>query len=160
VLSQLIDNSSLKINIYLSEQEALKVKTGQEVTISSVILSQPKVGKISMISDKADASGKFLAEINFSNNEQELKAGILADVHFSMAEVETGLSIPVNALIASAKEAKVFVVKGNKVEQRSIKTGIVTSNKVQVLEGLHAGEQVVISGQLNLENGTNISINK
>ncbi len=160
VLSQLIDNSSLKINIYLSEQEALKVKTGQEVTISSVVLTQPKVGKISMISDKADASGKFLAEINFSNNDMELKAGILADVHFSMEEVETGLSIPVSALIASVKEAKVFVIKGNKVEQRSIKTGIVTSNNVQVLEGLQAGEQVVISGQLNLENGTSISINK
>src|SRR6185503_3182034 len=57
VLSQLIDNSSLKINIYLSEQEALKVKTGQAVTISSAVLSQPKAGKITMVSDKADASG-------------------------------------------------------------------------------------------------------
>ena len=161
VLAQLIDNSSLKINIYLSEQEAFKVKTGQQVTISSVVLTQPKNGKISMISDKADASGKFLAEISFSNNEKEkLKAGLLADVHFSIDAVETGLSIPVSALLASAKEAKVFVVNGNKVEQRSIKTGIVTSDKVQVTEGLKAGEQVVISGQVNLENGTAISINK
>ena len=161
VLSQLIDNSSLKINVYLSEQEAFKVKTGQPVTISSVVLPQSKTGKISMISDKADASGKFLTEISLSNNDKEkLKAGILADVHFSMEEVETGLSVPVSALLASTKDAKVFVVKGNKVEQRSIKTGIVTSNKVQVLEGLQAGEQVVISGQLNLENGTAISINK
>lgn len=161
VLGQLIDNSSLKINVYLSEQEAFKVETGQRVTISSVVLSQPKIGKISMISDKADASGKFLTEISFSNNDKEkLKAGILADVHFSMDAVETGLSVPVSALLSSAKEAKVFVANGNKAEQRSIKTGIVTSNKVQVLEGLQAGEQVVISGQMNLENGTVISINK
>jgi RND family efflux transporter MFP subunit len=161
IVGQLIDNSSLKINIYLSEQEAFKVKTGQQVSISSIVLTEPKVGKISMISDKADASGKFLAEISFINNHKEkLKAGILADVHFSSQEIETGLAIPVSALLASAKDAKVFVVKGNKVEQRSIKTGIVTSDKVQVLEGLQAGEQVVISGQLNLENGAAISINK
>jgi membrane fusion protein, multidrug efflux system len=161
VLSQLIDNSSLKINIYLSEQDALNVKTGQQVTISSVVLAQPKAGKISMISDKADASGKFLTEITFANNDKEkLKAGILADVHFSMESVETGLSIPVSALLSSAKDANVFVANGNKVEKRSIKTGIVTSDKVQVLEGLQEGEQVVISGQLNLENGTAISINK
>src|SRR6185295_1380655 len=34
VLSQLIDNSSLKIDVYLSEQEAIKVKKGQGVTVS------------------------------------------------------------------------------------------------------------------------------
>lgn len=161
VLSQLIDNSSLKINIYLSEQQAFKVKAGQAVTISSVVLAQPKTGKISMISDKADASGKFLAEISFANSDKEkLKAGLLADVHFTMDAIEKGLSVPVSALLTSAKEAKVFVVNGNKAELRSIKTGIVTSDKVQVLGGLQAGDQVVISGQLNLENGTAISINK
>ena len=161
VLAQLIDNSSLKINVYLSEAEAFKIKKGQQVTISSVVLSQPKTGRISMVSDKADASGKFLAEVTFSNSDKEtLKAGILADVHFSIDVVETGLSIPVSALLASAKEAKVFVANGNKVELRSIKTGIITSNKVRVLEGLQAGEQVVISGQMNLENGTAILINK
>jgi RND family efflux transporter MFP subunit len=160
VLSQLIDNSSLKINVYLSEQEAFKVKMGQEVTISSSVLAQPKTGKITMISDKADASGKFLAEISFSNDDKELKAGLIADVHFAVDEKKTGLSIPVSALIASNKDARVFVVSENKVQERKIKTGIITADKVEVLDGLTAGEQVVISGHLNLENGTAISINK
>jgi len=161
VLSQLIDNSSLKINIYLSEQEALKVKAGQSVTISSNALAQAKTGKITMVSDKADASGKFMTEISFTNNDKDkLKAGILADVHFTMEETATGLSIPVSALLAGTKEAKVYVAKDNKVELRAIKTGIVTSNKVQVIEGLQTGEIIVISGQLNLENGTAITVNK
>lgn len=160
VLSQLIDNSSLKINIYLSEQEAFKVKTGQQVIISSVVLDQPKNGKISMISDKADASGKFLAEISFTNTDKEqLKAGMLADVYFSTNCIQTGLSVPASALLASAKDAKVFVVKTNTVELRNIKTGIVTSDKVEVTEGLQAGEKVVISGQLNLENGSLVNPN-
>jgi len=161
VLAQLIDNSSLKINIYLSEQEAIKVKKGQNVTISSVVLAEPKAGSISMVSDKADASGKFLAEITFSNTDKEkLKAGILADVHFTMEEIETGISVPVSALLGSANEANVYVANGDKAELRHIKTGIVTSNKVQVTEGLKANELVIISGQINLENGTPISINR
>ncbi len=160
VLGQLIDNSSLKINVYLSEQEAFKVKAGQPVSITSAVLAQPKAGKISMLSDKADVSGKFLAEISFLNSDQDkLKAGILADVHFSLGTIETGLSIPVSALLGGTKDAKVFVAKGNVVEMRNIQTGVVTANKVQVTGGLQAGEQVVTSGQLNLENGTTISIN-
>jgi len=161
VLSQLIDNSSLKIDVYLSEQEAFKVKTGQAVTITSAVLEQPKSAHITVISDKADASGKFLAEITFPNDDKEkLKAGILADVHFSSDAIQMGLSIPTSALLASDKEAKVFVASGNKVQVRSIKTGIVTENRVQVIEGLQVGEEVVISGQMNLENGSTVSINK
>ena len=161
VLSQLIDNSSLKIDVYLGEQQAFKVKESQDVTISSVVLAEPKAAKIKMISDKADASGKFLTEISFANNDSaKLKAGMLADVLFSTDKIETGLSVPVSALLAGAKDAKVFVVNGTHVEQRSIKTGIITPDKVQVLEGLQAGEKVVISGQLNLEEGSAVSINK
>ena len=159
VLSDLLDISSLKINVYLSEQEAFSLKAGQEAQINSPVLSSPVSGKIKTISDKADASGKFLAEISFSNSDKEqLKAGMIADVSFAVDGIETGLSIPVSALLASATDAKVFVAKDKKVEQRRIKTGIVTSGKVQVVEGLQAGDQVVISGQLNLENGTAVSM--
>jgi membrane fusion protein, multidrug efflux system len=154
VLAQLIDNSALKINVYLSEQEAFRATTGEAVTVSSVVLAQPQTAHISMISDKADASGKFLTEISLPNNGKEkLKAGMLTDVTFSNGSAETGLSIPVSALVAGTKQATVYVVNGNKVQQRTIKTGVVTPVKVQVLEGLQEGEQVVISGQLNLENG-------
>jgi len=160
-LAQLIDNSSLKINVFLSEQEAFKVKTGDTVSISTVVLAHPKKGYVSMISDKADASGKFLAEISFSNTDGEkLKAGILASVSFFSGATEQGLSIPVSALVASAKGAKVYVANGNKVALRNIKTGIVTTLQVQVLEGLQAGDRVVSSGQLNLEDGSAISINQ
>jgi multidrug efflux pump subunit AcrA (membrane-fusion protein) len=77
-----------------------------------------------------------------------------------MEESETGLSVPVAALLGSAKDAKVYVADGNKATIRTVKTGVVTATKVQVTEGLKAGEQVVVSGQLNLENGTEISINQ
>ena len=161
VLGQLIDNSSLKINVYLSEQEAFKVKLNQPVSINSVVVAGSKKGKITMVSDKADASGKFLTEVSFNNNDKEkLKAGVLADVTFSIDGVKTGLSIPASALVAGAKDARVYVVNGNKAELRSIKTGIITSTKVEVTEGIREGELVIISGQLNLENGTMVSINK
>lgn len=161
VLAQLIDNSSLKINVFLSEQEAFKVKKGDTVSISTVVLAHPKKGHISMVSDKADASGKFLTEISFSNTDKDkLKAGILASVTFFTGATEQGLSIPVSALVAGAKEAKVYVANGNKAALRTIKTGIVTTRQVQVLEGLQAGDRVVTSGQLNLEDGSAISINQ
>ena len=161
VLSDLLDISSLKINVYLSEQEAFSLKPGQAAQIKSAVLSAPVTGKITTISDKADASGKFLTEVNYDNSGKEsLKAGMLTDVSFSVGSTIKGLSIPMSALVGTARQGKVYVVNGSQVELRSIRPGISTTDKIQVLEGLKAGEQVVISGQLNLENGSTISINK
>ena len=161
ILSDLINISSLKINVYLSEQEAMKTNLDQPVTISSPVLTESRMGKVSMISDKADATGKFLAEISFANNgDEKIKAGIIADVSFTLEKGETGLAIPASAVVGTMKEARVFVAKSGRVESRAIKTGVVINNKVQVLEGLQAGEQVVISGQINLENGSPITINQ
>jgi membrane fusion protein (multidrug efflux system) len=161
VLSDLLDISSLKINVYLSEQEAFTLKPGHVAEIRSAVLSNPVNGRIATISDKADATGKFLTEVNYNNSGKEsLKAGMLTDVSFAVGSTITGLSVPMSALVGTAKQGKIYVVKGNQVELRSIKIGITTTDKVQVLEGVQSGEQVVISGQLNLENGSNISINK
>ena len=161
MLAELINNNELKINVFLSEQEAIQVKTGQKVNISSVVLQEPKTGTVSMISDKADASGKFLTEIKLNNTGKEkMKAGMLADISFPMETAKTALAIPSSALLGSANDAKVFVAEGNKASKRAIKTGVLISNKVEVLSGLQAGDKVITSGQLNLENGTTISIIK
>jgi len=161
VLGQLVDNSSLKIKVYLSEQEAFKVKQGQPVSVSSAVLMQPRTGRVATISEKADATGKFLAEVHLANNDKEkLRAGMLADVAFAMDAKSIGLSVPVSALVAGGKQVKVYVVNNGKVSQRNIKTGIVTPLKIQVVEGLKAGEKVVVSGQMNLEEGTAVSVNQ
>jgi membrane fusion protein, multidrug efflux system len=158
VIGTLIDNSSLKINVYLSEQDAFKTKDGQQVTVNSILLEQPMKANISMLSGKADASGKFLAEINLDNKNNKLKAGMLTDVTFASGVTETGLSLPLSAVVGSTKQARVFVVDGKTVRQKNIKTGIITAEKIRVTEGLQQGEIVVTSGQINLEDGSTVSI--
>ena len=160
ILSDLIDNSTLEIKVFLSEKQAFSVNAGESVKINNAVLEEALYGRIETISDKADASGKFAAEIHFPNKNATLKAGMIADVAFASEDKVTGLSIPVSALAGTAAQGKVFVVNGNKVELRTVRTGIITSDRVQVLEGLNTGEQVVVSGQLNLENGTEITINQ
>jgi RND family efflux transporter MFP subunit len=160
VIGSLIDNSSLKINVYLSEQQAFKTQAGQPVKVSSNIFSEPLTGTISMLASKADASGKFLAEIRIDNSKNKLKAGMLTDVTFASGASEKGLSLPMSALVGSPAQPKVFVVDGITVQLKSIKTGTITIDRIQVTEGLRAGDIVVVSGQLNIENGSRVSVIK
>jgi RND family efflux transporter MFP subunit len=157
-IGNLIDNSSLKINVYLSEQEAFKAKQGQQVLVKSSVLDHDLKGTVNMLATKADASGKFLAEVHVTNARNQLKAGMLTDVTFASGKSEKGLSLPASAIVGSTRQAKVFVIDGTTVKTRNIKTGIVTTDKVEVKEGLQQGDLVVTSGQINLEEGSSVSI--
>lgn len=159
-IASFIDNSSLKINVYLSEQEVFRVRDGQQVQVRSIMLNEPLKANVSMLAGKADETGKFLAEINLDNRRNALKAGMLTDVTFASGLTERGLALPLSSIVGSTKQVKVYVVKGTVAELRNITTGIITTEKIQVTEGLKEGEIVVTSGQLNLENGSNVSIIK
>jgi multidrug efflux pump subunit AcrA (membrane-fusion protein) len=52
------------------------------------------------------------------------------------------------------------VVNNGTAKLINVQTGKVYGNKVQILSGLNEGEQVVTSGQINLENGSKINIIK
>ena len=66
--------------------------------------------------------------------------------------------IPRTALLGSAKNPQVFVVEEGKAVLRNVQTGKSNDESVQVIDGLADGERVVITGHINLTNGTNVEI--
>jgi membrane fusion protein (multidrug efflux system) len=51
----------------------------------------------------------------------------------------------------------VYVVQDNIARLKPIKIGTVTQEQVEIVEGLAAGEKVVRSGQINLQDGTKVT---
>lgn len=70
------------------------------------------------------------------------------------------MMIPREALNASTQDASVYVVQDGKAVLRNIKVGVEYGSNIQVTSGLQAGDQVIISGQVNLKDGTLINISK
>jgi membrane fusion protein (multidrug efflux system) len=55
-------------------------------------------------------------------------------------------------------ETTVFVVKGDHVEERRVRLGLTNGTQYEVLEGVAAGETVVVLGQSLLRDGTKINV--
>jgi hypothetical protein len=68
------------------------------------------------------------------------------------------LTIPRRAITGSIKDPSVFVVRGDSVVERKISAVVLDDKNVTVSQGLSAGEIVVISGQINLVNGSKIKL--
>ena len=86
-----------------------------------------------------------------------LKAGMFGTAFFEGVNGHNALVIPRNALTGSIKEPKVFVVRGDTAYLKAISLGEVDDNLVEVILGLSPGEQVVVSGQINLEDGSAVT---
>jgi membrane fusion protein (multidrug efflux system) len=89
----------------------------------------------------------FGMEIRLANPEEKLRPGQIANVEVYLCRQDDGVFIPLDAVIGFGADPAVFVVKAHKAERRRIQTGAVIGQAVEVLSGLLAGDQLVVSGQ-------------
>lgn len=159
-LGSIINLSSVKVQISLTESEAYEVVLGQEVKITThVYPDQLFSGKLTYISPQADQAHNYMAEITLTNSEnQVLRSGTFVYVDFSRETKENLLTIPRSALVENLQSTAVYLVQSGRASIQEIKTGKEFQGNIEVLEGLKAGDEVVISGQINLKNNAKIRV--
>lgn len=158
-LADLTNINRLKMQVYLTEEQVVTVSKGQRLDMQLDLFPDKKFeGAVTFIDVNAGPSGRYLVEIEISNPGNTLKAGMTGTVFFKGGEDREVLAIPREAVVGSLQEAKVYVVENGKAVLRSIETGSIFGENVQVRSGLSAGETIVVSGQINLEDGMDVQI--
>jgi len=156
---EIVNNSKLKLNIKLSEQEVYKIHSGQEVLVHLTVFPDKKFGgRISSIAEKADGAMKFNVEITIDNDASaHLRSGLYAEAELPVKKEEQ-LVISRSSIAGSMESPVVFVASGGKAVKRELILGQANNKQVEVLSGLSPGDQVIVSGQLNLKDGDEINI--
>ena len=160
VIANIVDISTLKVKVNVSEKDAFALKNGDKVIVTTdVYLGVEFSGQVASIAPKADEAHTYPIEIRMSNSKQyPLKAGMFGKVSFTSIEKSDALIIPRSALIGSIKNPKVFVIKDGKAELRDVQTGADAGTKLEIISGLQAGESIVTNGQNNLRPGSKVTI--
>ncbi|MBN8782515.1 MAG: efflux RND transporter periplasmic adaptor subunit [Terrimonas ferruginea] len=161
-LFELVDISRLKLQVNVSEAVVAQVKEGDQAKIRvSVFPDKEYTGRISFIAPKADNTLNFPLEIELTSNpEQLVRAGMYGTAIFTAPARNSAILIPRSAFVGSVNSNQVFIVKDSVASLRQIVAGRVLGDRVEVLQGLNPGDKVITSGQINLSEGTRISIVK
>jgi len=161
-IGTIVNLVKVKIQVTLTENEVYQIVQGQDVKISvDAYPGKNFTGKVSFISPQADETHSYTVEITANNNEQTLlRSGTFVYTDFSKKTTQNVLLIPREALTESTKDASVYVVQNNIVRKKAITTGAEMKGMIQVLKGLNKGEVVVTSGQINLKEGSPVSVSK
>jgi RND family efflux transporter MFP subunit len=161
-IATIINLSQAKVQVNLTESEVYQVVKGQRVKITTDVYPGKEFsGVISFISPQSDQTHNYSVEIMVANAEQAiLRSGTFVYADFSKKTKQQLLVIPREALTESMKNASVYVVENNVVRKKTIETGTEIGGKIQVISGLSSGDIVVTSGQINLKDGSQVSISK
>ena len=159
---QLADLSKMLNKMQIAEGDAGKVKAGQNLTFT--VLSQPEnrrdavidtvdpgltkmsQGSYTTSTDTTDTAVYYYARALVPNEDGSLHIGMTTENTIVINRAEQVLAVPNLAVKTKAGKKTVRVLgEKDKVEERAVKTGLSDGTNTQVIEGVKAGEKVIIS---------------
>ncbi len=162
----LADLNDLQIELDISQADFARLKMDQRCEIIPEAYPNLKYsGFIAEIAPEANrAKATVQIKVKVENPDEQLRPEMNARVNFladgtkSEAGSVNRVLVSKQAIVRRDGSTFVFVVKGNRVEQRSVRLGDETADSFYVLEGLSGGESVAIKGAEALKDGSRVKI--
>jgi multidrug efflux system membrane fusion protein len=116
-----------------------------------------KVLRVSRSVDPATGAGEV--RLDFANAGVPLVLGTSVSIRIAVREKSDALTVPAAAVRRGPDgAAQVIVVEGTTARVRAVALGIADKERVEILSGLKAGEQVVVDDPVGLTDGAAVSI--
>ena len=153
----------VKAVIGVSEQYYSYLKKGAAATLSVDALGEETFsGIVTNIFPTLDpVTHTVSTEIEVANKDLKLRPGMYARVHLDFGTKEA-LTVPDKAIVRQAGSGAryVYVFSGGKAVYRAVELGQQQGDLYEVVSGLNAGDQVIISAPSNLKNGLSVKLRK
>ena len=153
----------VKAVIGVSEQYYSFLKKGAAATLSVDALGEETFsGVVTNIFPTLDpVTHTVSTEIEVVNKDLKLRPGMYARVHLDFGTKEA-LTVPDKAIVRQAGSGAryVYVFSGGKAVYRAVELGQQQGDLYEVVSGLNAGDQVIISAPSNLKNGLSVKLRK
>jgi len=152
------------VDYNLAERHLAQLHAGQAVEVEVQAWSDRRFkGVISVVNPGIDTGTRTLRlRAMLDNPDQLLRPGMFAEVNTVLPLRNNILTLPRTVVTYNPYGESVFVIRQQDgslvVQNRPVKTGEVRAGRVEIIEGLQAGEQVVAAGQNKLRKGQRVTV--
>ena len=139
----------LRLVVPIPESAVPQLKLGSVVDVRVPSLHRTFKGKVARFADAlSDETRTMHTEIDVMNLDGTLISGMYAETDVVLQHEDNVLTVPIQAIERNGQAANVLVVDAQgKIEQREVKLGIESSDRVAISAGLSDGDQVVIGNR-------------
>ena len=153
-LYEIADLSRVWVIADVYENEMPWIQTGDPVDMKLEALpGKVFAGRVGYIYPYAEAKTRTTkVRLEFANPDLLLRPDMFADVTIHAQRRVDAVVIPSEAVVRSGERELVFVVRGpGKFAPRDVKTGVQSQGRVQIIDGVSPGEEVVTSSQFLID---------
>lgn len=155
-LVSVIDLSQLEVQMQVAESFARELAPGMPGEISGN--GQRWAARVSTVSPEV-VNNEVAARLRFDGAlPEQLRQNQRLAVRVLLDKRENVLTVARGSFVDEGGARVAWVLKDGRAERRAVRLGAQSLAKVEVLEGLQAGERVVISGAENFGNATVVTI--
>jgi membrane fusion protein (multidrug efflux system) len=157
VITTLDDTSIIKLDFTVPETMLFVVRRGLPITAHATGLpGREFTGVVTNMDSRVDPVTRSIAvRAELPNSDSLLRQGMFLTVSLK-GELAPTLLVPEEAIVPERGKAYVFVVQDSVVQRREVRTGKRKPGSVEIIEGVHEHEHVVVEGTQNIRDGSTV----
>ena len=157
----LADMKTVKVVVAIAEKYATEVTGGMPVKISTDAFANREfeASIYSVYPALDEQTHTIQVEVRLNNERMLLKPGMFARVALITRRADNVVVVPRDVILGGKiDEPYVYVVEGQTARKKIIRKGIVQADRVEVADGLKAGEKLVVNGMQFLKDGIGVEV--
>jgi macrolide-specific efflux system membrane fusion protein len=136
------------MTVAFSESDISKVQVGQPATVTLDALAGVQlaahVSSISPVGTTSSSVVSYDSTLTLDQNDSRVKPGMSASAAVTVGQAE-GVNLPNQAVSGTGSLATVNVLRDGKTAPQQVVVGLRGDTRTQIISGLNAGDQVVIT---------------
>lgn len=152
-LAKVSDLSTLWATANIYESDMSKVRLGQPIVVRiAAFPKQQFSGRITFISSEVDPATRTLpVKVEVVNQANKLKPGMFAELALQTSEPVYSITLPKDAVISDKGHYIVYVQDAEQYRPTFVEIGNTLGDEIEIREGIHAGDKVVVRGAFQLD---------
>ena len=157
-LVRLAQNDLLRLILPVPVSDVASVRDGQPVDVNVVSTGRVLRGTVTRSADSVQMATRTMdTEVDIPNPDGSLVTGMYAEVHLHLDARPNVLSVPIDAVDGlGTSMQQVYAVRDDTVRLTSVKTGLQTSTRIEILDGLKNGDKVIVGRHTGLSDGEKV----
>jgi HlyD family secretion protein len=160
-LITVMDTSAVIAKAHIPQPEAALLKIGDPATLNVPGEEEAVEGKVTVVSPALDPNSTTVEVwVQAPNRKLRLKPGTSVQISALAKTVDNGVAVPASSVLTAQDGTTTVMVAGpdGRAHQTPVKTGIHDGDQVQIVEGVQAGDKVIVSGAYALPDKTKITV--
>jgi RND family efflux transporter MFP subunit len=161
-VASVMRTNPLRVNLTVPQQYSAEVAIGRPVSLSvDVAPDKTFEGQVRYVSPALQSDSRTLiVEALVANDSGVLKPGSFATARIEQGSNRPGILVPKAAVRTVSGTSRVYVIAGERTEERIVTVGQSANDLVEITTGLKAGENVATSNVEKLSDGARVTTQK